>query len=282
MDFVGLNNKKPGADWHLLVVFLIVAVIGMSLYAAESEGGPIHTIRKGVGLVTVPLERAGSAIGIPFTALGNAITNASASSDDLTALQEQNAELTAQVAQLEEYRQENERLTALLELEDVYNVDGVGARVIAQSNNAYSDIITIDKGANDGIASGMPVMSAHGLIGQVDTVNQTSSTVRLLTDESSGVAVLLQSSRAEGVLSGSAEGLLYLDYIPKDVEVAVGDVVVTSGMGGVYPKGIVVGEVVDVSQEEGKSYQTIVVKSPASTENYEEVLVLTDISQIGQ
>jgi rod shape-determining protein MreC len=282
VDSIGLNNKKTGPDWHLLVIFLAAAIICMSVFAAESENGPIHVIRKGVGTVSMPLQQAGSALARPFTALGNAITNASASTEDLTTLQDQNAELTAQVAQLEEYRQENERLTALLELQDVYNVEGVGARVIAQSNNSYSDLITIDKGADEGIASGMPVMSADGLIGQVDTVYQTSSSVRLLTDESSGVSVLLQNSRAEGVLSGSAEGLLYLEYIPKDVEVLVGDVVVTSGMGGVYPKGIVVGEVVDVTQEEGRSYQTIVVKSPASAENYEEVLVLTDISQIGQ
>ena len=98
----------------------------------------------------------------------------------------------------------------------------------------------------------------------------------------SGVAVLLQSSRVEGVLSGSNEGLLYLDYIEKGVEVSVGDVVVTSGRGGVYPKGIVVGEVVDVSEVEGDLYQRIVVRPTASSDNREEVLVLTDTSRIGQ
>ncbi len=121
----------------------------------------------------------------------------------------------------------------------------------------------------------MPVLSASGLLGQVETVGASSSVIRLLTDEQSGVSVFIQSSRIEGVLSGSVEGLLYLRYISVDQQVTAGDAVVTSGLGGSYPKGIVVGEVARVTKNDNDLYYTIVVQPITTASMNEEVLVLT-------
>jgi rod shape-determining protein MreC len=146
---------------------------------------------------------------------------------------------------------------------------------LSHSNDSWNQIITIDKGANDGIGAGMPVMSANGLLGQVETTGPFTSTVRLITDPSSGVSVFLQASRKEGILTGSPERLLYLSYMSVDSQVEPGDVVITSGAGGIYPKGIVIGEVVSATHSVTDVYQTVVVKPVSRVESYEEVVVLT-------
>lgn len=254
---------------------LVFSLVLTTVWCTEGDTGALHAVRSGAQSVTGTLQIAGSWLSYPFKVLGNASTNAGASDETLTELQTENEELRATVIQLEEYRQENERLTELLDLSDPYGLETEGARVIAQSADSWSRTITIDKGSDDGMQVGMPILSANGLLGQIETVGATSSVVRLLTDEHSGVSVLIQSNRAEGVLSGSVEGLLYLNYITTDQTVSAGDAVVTSGIGGTHPKGLVVGEVARVSKNEDSVYYTIVVQPITMTSVDEEVLVLT-------
>lgn len=275
MEIIGAKNKKIGSSWQLLILFAVLSLLLLTLWFREGESGPLHSVRNGFSFVRTPIARVGSIIGVPFNAIGNAFTNATASQEDLTTLQEQNAELLATVMKLEEYRLENERLNALLELKDAYNMEAVGARVIGRSSDSWNQVIVIDKGTKDGIGAGMPVMDANGLIGQVESAGPLSSTVRLITDEQSGVAAMIQSSRVEGILSGSINGLLYLNYIPVTTTVNVGDIIITSGIGGIYPKGIAIGEVVSVEATAEDLYHTIVVMPISSSENFEEVLVLT-------
>jgi rod shape-determining protein MreC len=189
-------------------------------------------------------------------------------------LRQQNEELEAAVIRLEEYQQENERLSQLLELRDVYGLEAVGARIISRSTDSWNQMITINKGSVAGLTIGMPVMSPNGLLGQIESVSLYSSTVRLISDERSGVACFLQASRVEGVVAGSVEGLLYLQFIPLTVEVKPGDAIITSGAGGVYPKGIPIGEVASVEFISSDVSQTIVVKPLTRVAVFEEVLVL--------
>jgi rod shape-determining protein MreC len=243
--------------------------------ASTEASGPLHTIRSSLSAVITPFDTASSYLGSATQTIGDAVADATASPATLTELQAQNAELAALVMQLEEYRLENERLTVLLQLADAYSLDYTAAHIIKTSIDSWDQTITIDKGSRDGIAVGMPVMSPNGLIGQIESVGPFTAQVRLLTDQNSGVSVFIQSNRTEGVLSGSLEGLLYLNYIPLDVEVKPGDAIITSGAGGVYPKGILIGEVTSVTYSPSDVYQTIVVKPMVRVRYYEEVLILT-------
>ncbi|MDR2672797.1 MAG: rod shape-determining protein MreC [Coriobacteriales bacterium] len=279
---MALSPQKPRKiTGGILVISLsLVAVVMLSVWSYEGGGaqganGVLHNVRSVVSVVTVPFEQASSIIAAPFNAVGNSVSNLSAGSETLEELQAENEELRSTVMKLEEYRQENERLSKLLELTDAYNLEAVGARILKPSSDSWNQVISIDKGSNDGMAVGMPVMSPNGLIGQVEQVGPFTSVVRLLTDPNSGVAVFLQANRSEGVVTGSIEGLLYLSYTPLNVNVVPGDVVITSGAGGVYPKGIVIGEVTSASYSPSDVYQTIVVKPVARVARYEEVLVLT-------
>jgi rod shape-determining protein MreC len=139
--------------------------------------------------------------------------------------------------------------------------------------------VTIDKGTSAGLAVGMPVTDSNGAIGQIVKCGPTSSTVRLITDENSAVSAMIQSSRAQGVLRGSVDGTLHLTLVRTDQMVEVGDTVVTSGLGGVFPKGLPVGKVLSVERTSGSLYYEIEVEPLSSTEGFEEVLVITSLTE---
>lgn len=124
----------------------------------------------------------------------------------------------------------------------------------------------------------MPVTSSAGVIGQIIEVSAKTSTVRLIGDENSGVSAMVQDTRAQGMLQGQADGTLRLEYVSVDSDVKVGDIIVTSGIGGVFPKGLPLGTVSSVEKSANDVYYTIVVRAQTTAENNEEVLVITSLT----
>ena len=182
---------------------------------------------------------------------------------------------------MEEYKQEAERLQKLLDLKDTYQIDGTGARVIGRSSEAWSQTVTINKGSEDGISSGQTVLGTTGVVGQVVSAAAHTATVRLLTDPSSGAAAMIQSSRAEGIVRGSLVGLLYMEDLDADAEVAVGDIVVTSGLGGSYARGLIIGTVVKIDTQQGDASRRVVVSTNDSITTLEDVLVVSTVGSDG-
>ena len=209
----------------------------------------------------------------------DALTDASADDATLSQLREQNAELRELVAQTEEYRQEVERLEGLLDLKESSGAEGIGGRIIGRNTDAWNQTVTIDVGTSSGVSAGLTVMGPNGVIGQVVSAQASSSTVRLLSDPRSGAAALIQSSRAEGVVRGSLDGLLYLENIDSDVQVSVGDVVLTSGLGGSYTRGLLIGTVVKIEGAQNDASRRIVVSPNDAATSLEEVLVVTSASE---
>ena len=274
-------GSKPRRELSATVVLIITVVVSLALltmWAREGDSGVLHSVRGAVATVASPFQKAGSVVATPFHAIGNGITNAAAPTEDLLALQQENAELKSEIIQYQEYKTENERLTELLQIREQYADESVTARVISHSTDSWNRTIVIDKGVADGMAVGMPVMTSSGLVGQIDSVAPTTSVVRLISDESSGVSVILQGSRAEGILTGSVDGLLYLEFIPIATEVELGEGVITSGNGGVYPRGITVGVVSRIEGSPTDTYHTLVVQPLASEDIRDEVIVLTSVS----
>ncbi|MBM6756973.1 rod shape-determining protein MreC [Collinsella tanakaei] len=261
-----------------MIVLCVLSVLLLTFYIREGDTGPIHAVRSGVVTVTSPLKMAGSVIASPFNALGNIFSNLTASQETLSDLRDQNAELTAKVAELSEAQETATRLEALVGLQSTYNLQSTAARIIGGSSDAWTQTVTIDKGSADGFTVGMPVCNAYGVIGQITECALNVSTVLLINDETSGVAAMIQSSRAQGMLRGQADGSLRLEYVPADAEVKVGDIVITSGIGGVFPKGLPLGTVTSVEKSDNDVYYTISVRTQSSTENNEEVLVITSLN----
>ena len=274
----GLGNNNQGTGGRELVVCLVISVVLFTVGVRTGEDGPLGAVRGAFQTVTTPVRLVGSAITMPFQGLGNIFSNLTADQATLSELQAENDELRSRNAELEEAEQTATRLQGLLDLQSSYNLQSTAAHIISGSSDSWSSTVTIDKGTSSGLSVGMPVTSSSGVIGQIVECGATSSTVLLVTDESSSVSAMVQSSRAQGMLDGSAAGEVRLDMIRTDQTVEVGDIVVTSGLGGVFPKGLPLGKVTSVEKNPGSMYYTIVVEPYAHTENAEEVLVITSLT----
>ena len=253
------------------------------------RSGPVHRVRAGVQAAAAPVGALGEIVTRPVRGAFQWVADLGVSRSQLEALRLQNEKLRNTVAALEEARLENQRLQGLVSFAQATKLKAVGAHVIGNPTQ-WDRVITLDRGTADGIAEGMPVVgtlgavpsrateasAAGGLVGQTIEVTAHMSKVRLITDQNSGVASMVQSNRAEGVVHGSIDGGLALDFISHETTVKPGDVVITSGMGGVYPKGLLVGEVTKVVNQPASLYQNIVLTPSARLSGVEEVLILVN------
>ena len=260
------------------VLCCLISLLLLTFYIREGESGPIHSVRSVVNTVAMPVRMVGSVVAAPFHAIGNVVSNVTAPQETLSELREQNEQLTAEVAKLTEAEKTAERLEGLLGLQSTYSLESTAARIVGGSSDAWSQTVTIDKGTIDGLEVGMAVCNSGGAIGQIVEVSASSSTVRLLTDENSGISAMVQRSRAQGILQGQPDGTLLLNYVAADSDVSVGDIVITSGLGGVFPKGLPLGTVTSVNRASNATYYTVTVRAQSLAENNEEVLVITSVA----
>ena len=261
----------------LLIGLIVASVVMMTVYGREGETGPLHTLQSAVSGAVSPLRIVGGSIESATSTVGDTVDNVTADQSTLSGLREYNEQLVQQYSQMEEYKQEAQRLQKLLDLKDTYQIEGTGARVIGRSSEAWSQTVIINKGSDDGVSTGQTVMGTSGVVGQIVSTSSHTATVRLLTDPQSGAAAMVQSSRAEGILRGSLVGLLYLEDLDADAEVNVGDVVVTSGLGGSYARGLIIGTVVKVDAQQGDTSRRAVVSPNDAISTLEDVLVVSSV-----
>ena len=273
-----MGRGSAAAVPRSLVVLCVLSLVLVVVGYREGDSGVLHGARGVVQTLTSPVRAVGSFVSAPVQGLGNIFGNLTADSETLSDLKAENESLKAQVAQLSESQHDLDTLSSLLEVRNRYSLTSTGATVIGQSTTSWSSTITIDKGEGSGLAIGMPVMTSTGVIGQISDTSAAQSTVRLISDESSGVSAMVQSSRAQGQLVGAPDGTLRLTLVRCDQQVSIGDLVITSGLGGVYPKGLPIGTVTNVSKTSGALYYDITVEPLADSQNLEEVLVITSVS----
>ncbi len=184
-----------------------------------------------------------------------------------------NRRLQGELTAMEELRLANQRLRRLLDFVEEMELEGVAAEVIAEDASSWFRTVVIDKGSEDGIAEGMPVVVPEGVVGRVIRVAAGESRVLLITDASSAAAALVQRTRTRGVCRGEGDSL-NLDFALRQADIQVGDKVISSGMGGVFPKGLAIGEVTDVERGDFGLFQNVKVRPVADFSRLEEVLVL--------
>ncbi len=207
---------------------------------------------------------------------------------DITSLRQENAELSAENANLQteiialrQQVSEIELLAALLDFararpENAYQA----ATVIGQDPSPFLHYVMINRGSDDGIRRGMPVVAQQGLVGRVAQVTANAARVELITDPAVQVSVRLQPSDVDGVLVGSITGDLIIDLIPLDATVNPGDLVFTSGIGGAYPGNILIGQVSNVSQEATALFQTANVQPIVDFTRLEILLVIVNFEPV--
>lgn len=185
-------------------------------------------------------------------------------------------QLAAQHVRMQQQRAlagRSEALRRLLELRDATALRTRAAEVIGGSAVPDFRSVTIDRGTADGLKTDMAVLAPEGAVGRVVTVGRRAAKVQLLIDRNAAAAALVERTRAEGIVVGSGEETLRLEYIPSTAEVAEGDVIVTSGMDGIYPKGFIIGTVEKIERA-GAAYHVIRVRPAVNFATLEEVLVV--------
>jgi rod shape-determining protein MreC len=183
------------------------------------------------------------------------------------------------IIQQRELELENQRLRELLEFKRSLPSPAVPAEIIGKDPSAWFKTVIIDKGRADGLRRGMPVVSALGVVGQIIEVSGRQSRLMLIIDRNSGADALVQRTRARGIVKGTSQDECYLDYVLHADDVRVGDLVVTSGYDGVYPKGLLIGTVGAVDFKGGDFFKEIQITPAVDFDRLEEVLVILETPQ---
>jgi rod shape-determining protein MreC len=190
-------------------------------------------------------------------------------------LKQQLAALESQHARLVETEIENRHLSDLLELRDALTMTAVAAQVIGTDPSSLSHTLVLAQGSRDGLKRDAAVLSTEGVVGKLIAVAPNASRVLLVDDHNSGLDAFDQRSRARGIVSGEIDGGLILKYVDRTEDVKPGDTIVTSGMDGIFPRGLLVGTVAKVSQEGPGLFLNIGLSPAVDFRKLEQVLILT-------
>lgn len=269
-----MNDVQNRVRWVTFAVLIGVALLLTFLDSRGSLGSALNVVRDPLtAVLTFTSTRTDSA------------TDILAGPRDLQSARAQIAELEARIAELERENEELHEIEGEWQiLQDLFNRARQSpdytrqiATVIGYDTSPAVRSIIIDKGTEDGIRVGMPVESSRGLVGRVFRAGPNSSQVALITDNASAIPARLGNSRATGILSGSGiGGQLTMDWVDLKYDIEIGEVVLTSGLGGNFPQDIVVGQVIEVNRSEADLFQQTVVQPATDFDNLEIVFVITD------
>jgi len=195
-----------------------------------------------------------------------------------TLLKQKLAELQQENQQMKEMAIANERLQKLLQFREKISSSVIAAEVIGQDPSSWFKSVTINKGERDGVRKGMAVISPEGVIGQILKTAPDYATILLITDYNSAIDSFVRRTRAKAIVEGKGENRCQLKYLLRADEVTVGDIVVTSGLGGNFPKGLMVGEIRRVDKRGHGVFQYAELVPSVDLTKLEEVLVITGSS----
>jgi rod shape-determining protein MreC len=254
----------------VLVLLLVFSVLSLSLKRSPL----VKRVQEGIISVTAPpLE------GMEY--VGRRIKQIWLGYFYLVGVEKQNHDLKQQ---LEEYKQREVRfqesqealvrLEGLLDLKRQVALPVIGARVIAYDPSLWSRCAIIDQGKAEGVKDDLPVLAPQGIVGRIVEVYPEYSKVMLIVDRKSGADAMVQRTRIRGVLKGKGGNRCSLEYVPKNADVQVGDLVLASGLVGLYPKGLVFGKVTKANKKNPGVFQEIEVTPNVDLSALEEVLVV--------
>ncbi|HEU5394399.1 MAG TPA: rod shape-determining protein MreC [Candidatus Methylomirabilis sp.] len=258
----------------ILSVALLVSFLFMTLQVRE-RGPLVDLVERGLVVTVTPFLKLYAAVtGTSSRLWANYVDLRSVRAENLR-LQEEAAALREEVRRLAEAGQESARLRRLLDLPESREFDLVTAQVIAKDTTNWFKTILINKGSGAAVRRNLPVIATEGLVGRVVEVMPGTAKVQLLTDPVSSVGALLQEQRVTGLVTGDRGQTATVKYLPLMAEVRVGDAVLTSGMGGIFPKGILIGTVTAIHRKSGALFQEAAIQPSVDFGRMEEVLVIT-------
>jgi rod shape-determining protein MreC len=276
-----LKIKSKISKFPLVILVLVLIVLFYGLSLKPSGRLPWH--QQVLFSVLHPFQKSINFIGEQVGGVWNHYFNLVGVTHENEVLKKKNSEQAYKLNDLQEIQAENTRLRRLMRFRDRHGLEPIGAEIIANDPRGDFRVVTIDKGAKDGIVDDTPVFVAEGLVGRVADVGDSMSRVLLITDPNSAVDVLVQRSRARALLSGtkvrtelkSNYYLSRLEYLNRKSDIQNGDIIVTSGLDGVYSPGIPIGVVANLEHNIHGVFRNAQVIPFVDFNNLEEVLVGT-------
>lgn len=183
-------------------------------------------------------------------------------------------ELRGEYSRLREAIHENARLRNLLALKTKVPVKTIPAEVIARDSTVWFKTIIVNKGSDEGVEKDMAVISPDGIVGKVVDAGKKTSVIQLILDPNCSIGAIIQRSRAQGIVEGDVKGLLRMKYLSKDSDIEKDDIVVTSGIGGIFPKGLPIGYISDIDRQSSHLFKYATIIPSASFSKIEEVLIV--------
>jgi rod shape-determining protein MreC len=252
-------------------LFLLVAAV----LVLRTSAGRVQSDRVGRLLLDVvaPFQRGAAAVTQTVVGVGREVTTLLRAPQELAALRLRVAELEQETTRLAEAELENVRLRELMALRERLVGDLAAARVIGRDAGGKAHTMVVDRGDADGVVAGAAVLAPAGIVGHVFRTGRHAARVLLIVDHNSGVDAVVQRTRARGILEGRVDGGCGLKFVKRTEDVQVGDRVVTSGLDGIFPKGLPIGEVVAVDKRGQGLFQYAEVAPAVDFDRLEEVLV---------
>jgi rod shape-determining protein MreC len=264
----------------ILAVALVMAFLLMTLQVRHDHAVVSFTRQAVLFLASPVIKVTAVTVGSVSRVWGDYV--------DLRNLREESLRLTREAAvlqrrisYLEEQALETQRLQGLLAMKEISPTEFLAARVVGKDATNWFKTVLIDRGSLAGIRRNQPVVAPDGLVGRVVEVTPTTAKVQLITDPVSAAGGLIQRTRVIGIVSGSLGAGLKVRYLPLMAEIAIGDEVVTSGMGGVFPKGIPLGRVIAAERRSGALFQEATLAPNVDLSRLEEVLILVGTESRG-
>jgi len=263
------------------LLLILVALVGFVLHRA----GILQPVEGLLLRMVTPVQGGLSQVSNQFDELAQTARDLRDLRQRNEELETQNARLLLENVRLREIEVEAARLRDLLNFaQENPSFDFQGAhvvgRVIAQDPSNLQRYITLDVGREESITHNMPVVTDRGLVGRISEVGEGWSRVLLIIDPTSTISALTQSTRASGSVEGQADGSLVMRAIPQGDTVSVGDTVFTSGLGGNFPRQILIGQVIDVERNDYELYQAATVQPTVDFDHLEAVMIITGFKPI--
>ena len=263
------------------IIVMSLALFIVILTVTLSAMGQTSPIRNTLNVIATPFRYVGLKIGEAFEGFSKYITSIDELDRENQSLIGEIERLEGELADSQALREENERLREYIEFKKTYpDLALTEALIIGSESDNYSTIFTLNKGRGDGIKTGMPVVVLNGVVGSVCEVGSTWCKVRAITEASSSIGAYISRSGEIGLIEGdiSLKGTeeCILNYLSADADIEVGDMIYTSGLGSVYPRGLLIGEVTEIETDEYLRTKAAKVKCAVSFDSLTYVMIVTD------
>lgn len=264
----------------LTVVIVILSVVFLFLIVHSIERENVSYVENGVGVTLNSIQGAINKINCKIKDAANVIFSFSEIEKENKELKEQISKLQNMTTEYNDIKSENQRLRSMVNFKNqMSEFDYVGCDIIGKCGNGYLNEFDINKGSKDGVKKRMIVVTGDGLVGQVTSVARNWSVVQTISNENIAVSAVVESTRENnGIVKGFKDGenkqLAKIYNLSLDSKIAKGDVIMTSGLGGLYPKGIRIGYVIGIEEDKGKVMKVASIEPYVDFNKLEEVFVV--------